>query len=285
MCRENDTARRLSMKKLAMSIVVTSCMIAFAFPAAQAEFFDIEKDWTLFGNLNQNDVPGIGPVACGPAAAVNSFVYLENQYGGIYDNSLTPVQNSDLDGDSDVDAYDDMIAAAMSLASPTYMNTQQPSGTWHDYFIWGKHQYIETMVPNMTIYEAQDYWNWTNFSRPDWVDPVLPTWNFIYSELAACEDVEILLTGDDWGHFLTLYGYQWDDVLGLGVMSFIDPWTGNANWCDIWLDQGRLETNYNGATSFVSMAVSESPVPEPSTLLLLVGAGLVSVVYFRKRRI
>ncbi|MBD3236565.1 MAG: PEP-CTERM sorting domain-containing protein [Candidatus Eisenbacteria bacterium] len=267
------------------------CLLGLALPQSQATIWEISKDWTLYGNLDQDDIPGIGAVACGPTAAVNSFVYLENAYPWIYDNSLTPVQFNNHDGDEDIDAYDDMIDAALTLAGPNYMNTQPPGGTFHDSFIWGKYSYIEGLVPGMTRYEAQDFWNWQNHVRPAWVDPVIPTWDFIYGELFDCEDVEILINGvyEDYGHYLTLTSFHWDDVANSGWMDYIDPATGTLRVTNIWLDDatGQIRTDYWGEgyqVSWISMAVSESPIPEPGTLLLLVCSGVVAGACLRRRR-
>lgn len=270
------------------AVLAIGCLVGIAVPGAQADVWEISKDWALYGNLNQNHIPGIGGVACGPAAAINSFVYLENAYPWIYTNSLTPVQGIDYRPPVGVDPYDDMIAAAVVLGGANYMNTTLANGTWHDDFIWGKYSYIEWFVPGKTRYEAQDYWDWTNYDRPTWVDPVIPTWNFIYDELFDCEDVEILLSGDDFGHYLTLTSFLWDDAANSGMMDYIDPWTGAWAACNIRLQSGQIQTDYRGTgtyNSWISMAVSESPIPEPSTLLLLLGSGLIGVVYLRKRRV
>jgi hypothetical protein len=49
----------------------------------------------LYGNLNASDIPGTDGLShCGPAAAVNSFVYLQNRRGPI----LGPAARHDLTG-------------------------------------------------------------------------------------------------------------------------------------------------------------------------------------------
>ncbi|MFG0252288.1 MAG: hypothetical protein ACF8NJ_05375, partial [Phycisphaerales bacterium JB038] len=204
---------------IAIALALSAGLVA----GASGAIYEVQKDIDLYGNLNQNDIPGnIGASACGPAAAVNSFVYLENAYPGFYNTSLVPVQGQDLDGDGDVDRYDDMIAAAQTLISPGYMNTQVGVGTYHDDFIWGKYQYIEQAVPGMTVYEAQDYWDWTNHARPDWVDPIYPTWDFLFTELLDCEDVELLLSWSGGGHYVTLTSLYLDDANNNGIIDFVE---------------------------------------------------------------
>jgi len=274
-------------------ILAIGCTLGPVTPEAQALLWEATKDWRLYGNLKQGDVPGIGPYACGPTAAVNSFVYLETAYRSIYDNSLTPRQGTNYHDPPGVDDYDDMIAAAVTLGGSNYMRTQQYHTTWHDLFIWGKRRYIELKVPGKTVYQAQDHWTWSDpaLPRPSWVSPLRPTWNFIYTELAACEDVEVLLSGVtdlSLGHYVTLTRFRWDDYSMAGSMHYIDPATGTERSCFIWREDGQIRTNYwgyGGNVSWISMAVSESPIPEPSTLLLLIGPGLIGVIMFRKRRV
>ena len=64
--------------KFAIFLLSLMLILGFTSSNVQAISYDIEKDWWLYGDLNQNTIPGIGPMACGPTAAVNSFVYLQN---------------------------------------------------------------------------------------------------------------------------------------------------------------------------------------------------------------
>jgi hypothetical protein len=47
-----------------------------------------EIDPTMYGNLKQKDVPECPNEACGPTAAVNSMVFLQNMYPGIFDHNF-----------------------------------------------------------------------------------------------------------------------------------------------------------------------------------------------------
>ena len=42
----------------------------------------------VYGDLKQSDVPECPARACGPVAAVNSFVYLQTKYPDIYEPSV-----------------------------------------------------------------------------------------------------------------------------------------------------------------------------------------------------
>lgn len=271
--------------------------------AANAAVYDIEKDPFLYGNLSQNDpgLGGIGPSACGPVAAVNSFVYLENAYPATYDRLLVPDDNPP----NAVHDNAELVSTALVLTGPSYMNTANPGGTEHDDFIWGKAEYVEDVAPNRTRYEAWDNYNWVNPVRPkpDWVNIGGVDKMFLYQELVACEDVEILmifgLPPDDWGHYVTMTSFDWNDADDNGIMTFaenasmgfVDPIDGLHYTTHIWDDSGytpygAIETEVwpnVGQRGHITMAVSESPVvvPEPAYVSLL-GFGVLAAL--RRRR-
>ena len=89
----------------------------------------------------------------------------------------------------------------------------------------------------------------------------------------------------DGGHFLTLTSLTWDNVTNRGTIDYIDPWTGMWGISNIWRAGTRaIETDYvSGA--FISMAVSESPIPEPATLVIwsLLSALVVGFGWWRRR--
>ena len=276
--------------KIAIFLLALMLIIGLTSSNAQAIVYDIEKDWTLYGDLNQNLIPGIGSMACGPTAAVNSFVYLENQYPGIYDHNLVP----DLNADGVYHDTDDMIAVAQTLAESGYMNMTMADGTFHDNFIYGKWKYMEEQAPGMTIYDAQDTWDWTRppVAAPDWFEKKNPTWEFIYNQLVGCEDLEILLSFfGDGGHYLTLTSFYFDDGNNNGIIEvdedawvdFIDPWTGAWGQASIHDGTQWLETDYYTG-GWITMAASQSPIPEPTTIFLM-GSGLFGLAYrFRKKK-
>ncbi|MCY2928729.1 MAG: PEP-CTERM sorting domain-containing protein [Planctomycetota bacterium] len=202
-----------------------------------AAVYNVHQDTSTYGHLNQNDVPGIGAVACGPAASVNSLAHLENVYPGIYGGRLVPVQSQDLNNDGSVTSYDHMIGTVQTLAQPQYMDTAANGGTYHDDLIWGMQHYIETTSPGHTTYRAQDSWAWDDPSRPKpgFVTTQYPTWRFLYDELSAGKDLAVLLSWSGGGHFVTLTGMYWKDsdidgVIdpGEATIQYVDPWTGSV---------------------------------------------------------
>ncbi len=270
--------------------------LAFGASSAWASIaYNIDKDWTLYGHLNQYDgsvVPQeIRPWACVPVATANSFVYLQNKYPGVYDNLLVS------DGD--------IGAVATTLASVDYMNTIVGIGTWYDMGIYGKQKYMEEFAPGLTSYGAQLTGAWAFPGRPDeqippidkpnWVqDNIYPTWEFLYDNLVACEDVEIGINDGDWGHCLTLTSFHWIDANEDGIIQetetawidYVDPATGGLAYSDIWQTTkgGSIYVQYGATEATLTMAMKESPIPEPATIVvwgLLLAAGFV---YYRRQR-
>lgn len=264
-----------------LAILCLAPSIGMATVVAPPHYF-IDKGSENYGNLDQNDITNfVGNVSCGPVAAVNSFVYLQNKYPDTYDESLV--------GDPSV--YQNLVDAAETLCGPNYMNTQPPGGTYADMFIYGKQKYLEEELPGKTSYAAQMNFTWgiagnpprpanqiPPIPKPAWVqDNTYPTWQFIYGELKACEDVEVLINWTNGGHFLTLTGFDWTDTNSDNKIQqsedatiyYIDPATGAPGHSAIWNNgNNQLQTDYQAGAIFTT-AVSESPIPEPATMVLI----------------
>ena len=297
-------------KACGIRVLAVAAVLAILVLPASAAVYDIDKDpdGILYGNLNQIHVPGIGPVACGPTAAVNSFVYLENKYPCVYDNLLVPAGSAppgvDYNGDGITGRYEDMATVAATLGG--LMGTAPPGGTYDDMFIYGKYAYLEQVAPGLTTYAAQmaGTWGWQGrpvvppIAKPDWVaDGTIPTWQFLWDNLVACEDVEILIVDYDWGHFLTLSSLFWNDanndlimdIEEAAVIDYIDPWTGAKGFSPIWQYglNSQLFVGYGDyPAAQLVMAVKESPVPEPATFIIwsLLGGFGIAMGWWRKRK-
>ena len=305
-------------KVLVVAICLGAITVCWCVPVqAQENVYDVQKELNKYGNLNQADVDKnfcvhqpVHAVSCGPTAATNSFVYLQKKYPSVYDNNLIiSAAGVDLNGDGKVDFYDDEVATGVALCGPNYMRTMDPGGTWARDFIWGKKNWIENYAPGSTIYHGQTHplgaydpinnpggWT-TERPKPGWINQVWPQWRFMYNELVACEDVEILLNWYDGGHFLTLSSFHFTDANFDGIMQagegawidFIDPCSGAVGNANVWNVQDGsgnwyIKTSYvTGQESWVFMAVAESPVPEPCSLLVL-ATGLAGLIGLRRKR-
>jgi len=245
--------------------------------SADAVSYDIDNDpgHTLYGNLDQNGSTMVAQLGqnladqyCGPAAVTNSFRYLENKYPTIYGNNLTG---------------GNLFETAIGLGN--LMGTDVANGTWWDDLIWYKMKDIESKVPDKTVYQAQHMpgWNWNIWddsaaAKPDWVESIVPTWQFLWQKLVDCEDVEILMNWSTGGHFVTAKSFHWNDadndniidIAENATFDYINPWTGAVGISSIWQDSlgNPLETDY-ATNAYISMMVSENPVPEPTTIMLL----------------
>jgi hypothetical protein len=124
----------------------------------------------------------------------------------------------------------------------------------------------------------------TPIPKHGWVqENTAPTYNFLANQLQSCEDVEILINWTDLDgaqdHYLTITGFHWIDgnnnlIIDLAegaMIDYIDPATGLWGQSAIWQvgnPFNPLDVLYGGNQTQVTMAVSESPVPEPCTILL-----------------
>src|SRR2546423_13866432 len=103
--------------------------------------------------------------ACGPTAAVNSFVFLQNKYPDIYGMELTG------------DTYDSWMGTANELLDQHYMDCdcgRDGSGTTIEDFISGKQKYLNDFAPGTTEVHSE------NFHDP--ANPLKPTWQFLLDQ-------------------------------------------------------------------------------------------------------
>ena len=260
-------------------VAVLCVCVVMTLSAATAEEVCVQLDYDLFGHLTNSGNN------CAPTATVNSFRYLEQRYPGVYDNNLT---GGDLAGSRDT------LAEGMN---PTGEGTL-PRDWWEE-----KIAYIEQRVPNKTVYkgmldeEVDPGFDPAVWDRGDRIDYAAPTFDWLFDELVHGEDVEIgIYWGEDAGHALTLTSLCFDDSEGGGEydnsrwdpgvedarIDYLDPNApGGLIWADLALNgDGRLEFTWdNGGnpaqTVWIGLAYSESPVPLPGSMtLILIGLAL-----------
>ncbi len=257
-------------------------------PASYAELYQVQEDYSWWnqevtlGQLNQEPEASHGS---GPVAAVTSFLFLQHVYP-IYDNRLVT----------------NIIYDTLLLASSTYMNTSF-SGTWVRDFVWGASKFTDVRVPGSTVYlgQAVPQGDWSIFNpggwtaeryKPSWLTEGNPTWWFIFLQLVQGKNVEISLSaGSDEARFLTATGINFNDANHDEVMAseenaelyFINPADGSTSFTHIWqTGAGELLQTDFAPGCYLTMAVSEGPVPLPSTLLL-VGSGGLGLLAWRRR--
>ncbi len=248
-------------------------------------------DPAKYGQLKQSDIVNCPNEACGPAAAVNSFVFLQNMYPSVYgaklvglDPSNPPLHWQTLAGDI--------------LAMDPYMGTCCNAGTSIEKFILGKQKYIEDAAAGSTIYMAQMDRDWDltksgGAAKPGYVeDNTVPSVAWLQREIDDGEDVELLITYTDGrvgSHWVTLNEFTSSEM----TLNFIDPLTGmplkEGAVYDL-ISQGfrkYIHISYfdplnpnNQVDAVITGAVSESPVPEPGTAALFLLA--IPVLYWMR---
>ena len=232
-----------------------------------------------FGNLDQHSLqvsyPALGTgnnnMACGPVAATNSLVYLDNAFPGVYGTSLIASAGHDMDNDSAYTAYDDWIyTAGGCLATSSYMNTTKANGTYCDNFTWGLYTYVEQQAPGKTVYSAEQYnasSNWGNAPAPDtppsWVQSKTPNWDFIYDALTDSSAVGMMLYyKGSGGHFMSIMGITWNTSTNSGTLQYMDPWNGESGATGIHeSSSGTVYTDYGGDNgSWINAITVLSPI-------------------------
>ena len=239
--------------------------------------FNFAEDINKFG-LQKNNLACMPGKACAAIAAINSFIFLENMYPTIYDNKLTPNRVDD----QKTDPTDASNFATNGWTVPDGTKRMgyypRPDGANED-FIATKMDWFSDFAPRTTFFLTM----------------VTPGIAFLSQEIRANEDVEFFvadqLPNATLFHALTLTGVACN-AAGNCTITFLDP--DNPTNADSSprtfspavtpnADQGgRLEFNYNGTNVFISAAFAESPIPEPSTFLLL-GTAIVGVITARSR--
>ncbi len=241
-----------------------------------------------FGTLATTNVPGFAGCGCGPVATVNSFVYLENTYPKVYGTKLTGALSQQ-----------NLINTAETLG--TYMNlikTGPDKGTNIANLVSGKYNYINKVAPGTTtvggeisptFYPAGGTPTGPAFSNVSFVQP---TPLYLYNELKAGEDVELLITAYNpagtaiFGHLVTAYAIDYAPSTGDGSIQFINSRNGSFQTRSFSETDGALTliSTIDTTNKFVVTGiVTESPIPEPGSIMLLVG-GLGALVSFRVRK-
>jgi hypothetical protein len=271
------------------SFLFTNRAIADPIIADEGEYVDDNPTPVNFGTLGLNqfppnpNYPNFNACGCGPVAATNSLVYLEKQYPLLYGTSLTGGF-----------ALNDLINTTYSLAN--YMGYD--NGVYIANFVSGKYNFFQNTNPYVVISEEISPNSLLNGVLPsgpafNMTSVIQPSPNFLYTELATDEDVELFIT--DYvnnvaisSHFVTAYKLIWYGTDGL--VSYIDSKNGTAQSRVLSDTAAGLDliSSVSSDTFVINAIIAESPgrqVPEPSSFALLI-AGLGSLAYlrFRKKR-
>jgi hypothetical protein len=249
--------------------VTLSVALALLFPAtihATAILGDPSEDFNNFGKQG-NLCLAVSRGVCAAASAINSFIFLENQYPTIYGNMLTPsVKGSK---PNQTDPVDTTLFAAL------YYSLHNNKGAF-DNFVAAETQWFDTFAPGTTYIES----NYPGSADQNGV----PTIGFLATQIQQKEDVELFIYGGGIGHAIDLTGISCSATAC--VITYQDPnspkeqqtsqlFSGPAGL----IFQGLPGTSPKYSQTFfaIAAAFAESPVPEPA-MSLLIAISLAAVI-------
>ncbi len=230
------------------------------------------ENFTNFGQQPNFCINNQG--VCFAAEAINSFIYLENQYPNIYGTKLTPGVKSAKPPKTD---RPDTTAFA-NMVGPVFANT-----AGYNSFLAGKMAWFAKNAPGTTRITSEYVGSASNNS--------LPTFKFLSGEIQSNEDVELFITGGGIGHAIDLVSISCGPPYNVCGMQYQDPNVSTKLQPFTQLTAGPggallfYGLPYYASTPFtIQAAFSESPIPEPGTLLMF-GSGIISLAGVLRRRI
>jgi len=258
---------------------------------ANAGWVTLQLPYAEYGHVYNTDsgLAGGNPVPwCAPTATANSFQFLESHYPAVYGNSLT--------GGNVIGLRNTLATGWLSPGGTQRSGmVSSPVGAtdkdWWEHKVW----YIEDYAPNTTVFAGMIESNPAGWHRGGDLVWGSPTWDFLWNEVADSEDVELKIDiGTSVAHALTLTSMKFDDQDGdlqwdLGEardIDYLDPnnpsqlFTGAVQQnlagtrLQFWWNNGA-----GGANQWATIegAYTESPIPEPAVLSLLV-LGIVALL-------
>ncbi len=269
-------------------------VIAFA-SRSQADFTASASEqsyYDMFARL-QNGADGNGDGECAATSLINSFLYLQQRYPGVYDNKLVP------GGPAGAAAARDALHTMIVNDGDENDDFGLQGGVWNQKLQW----FQNAMVANQTIFAAQTGVQSGTAQANQYNNSNLvtfgqyPTFAWLQQQIADGEDVEFGL----YQHMMTLIGVGTDNSNASTAIEYIDPNNPAVDaWADVSLSMGALMVTIPGSgygppmgmpamasdTSAIYYAFAESPVPEPSRIVGLLGLaaiGLVGIALHRRK--
>jgi hypothetical protein len=227
--------------------------------------FDWSENFANFGKTG-NTRCGV----CAAAEAINSFIFLENQYPAIYGNKLTPNVKGTKPSQTDPIDRDTFAGYYYGLYAPLdgrYLGYIDAKMAWIN---GDPANNLTGHAPGSTVFDS--YQN--------------PTIQDLASENG--EDVEIFVNGGSLkNHALALTGVSCTGANYTNCsISYQNPNYPTINVLNVSVSNvgGSLQLNAGtGDLGNIYAAFSESPVPEPNSLIML-GTAVIAGLAWRMRR-
>jgi hypothetical protein len=229
---------------------------------------------------------------CAAAAAINSFIFLGNQYPDILGNNLTP---SSTGPKGDEEDQRDTESFAIQYYFGLFNNQNRDP---LDFYSEIKSEWFKSHTPNINIEIDSWYIGSPHKNRP-------PTSQDLFEEIQHKEDVEIfvynvdtIITTDktyspgEFAHALNLTGvsctesdfsncsitYQDNNTPGINQPAYLTSTDSGITFKNLPLSGVTNDTTFK-----IYAAFSESVVPEPSSLSILgVGFSLLSGFHWQR---
>jgi hypothetical protein len=240
----------------------------------------VQEPYGSFGHLgNIAGRCGLGGL-CAPTATVNSFQYLVNTFVQTYAGTSIITQNN-------LALTRDMLAGGWFAPTgnpPAHRpGTGDEGATMQDWW-QGKVQWISDFAPATTNFAGMVNQDTSTWLMGSLLTDTVPTFDFLWNELTDREDVELQITFGGTvfpgGHAITLTGLtRVPGPNGARTITYLDPNTPGGTIT------APLITNADGSLGFfwnngnnppkdvtIAGAFAESPLPEPSSFVLLATA-------------
>jgi hypothetical protein len=265
----------MTLSKLAFALCGTIAAVhagtLLTFPTGN---FNYSEDFSNFGQQRNFVCAASKNGVCAAASEINSLIFLENQYPGIYGNKLTPgIKGSK---PNQTDPTDTLAFANLYYNSPkgAYSAFVDAETQWFNKYAPGT-TYLESNYPGSAEYNG------------------VPTLGFLSTQIQQQEDVELFIYGGGIGHAIDLTAIT---CTAAGcVIKYQDPNSPKVQQTSQLFNgpggslifQGLPGTDPKYTQTFftISAAFGESPVPEPATFWGMgIGGTVIAVLTFIRRR-
>lgn len=247
---------------------------------AFADAFSYSENFGFFGGQNNFSCGQQG--ACGAVGSINSFIFLDHQYPTVYVPNNTYLITPNYNANTNTDMVDAQNFGFNGFG--TYQGYYQRTGSAYTDFINTLSDWFTNYAPGTTVLHSW-YAGSNDFNR-------LPTIGDLAGEIKDQENVEFFVLdpnpANKFFHVLTLTGVACDAQNNCTI-DYQDPNDPTNEYQNVAVQvvNGQLQIKgvLGDANNWVGITgeFSESPVPEPATLVTL-GSAVLGLAGVLRRR-